>query len=146
MLTTIEKVIFLQEVDVFEHLTTEDLAHLATISEEISIPSDSVIYREGGRPDAMYLVLDGRIRLHKKSEDVMIAEKKEAFGTWALFEDEPRVVTATALEESHLLRIDKEDFIDLLADHVIITQGIMKALVHRVRGLMTRVSRSQQES
>jgi len=142
MLTTIEKVIFLQEVDVFEHLTTEYLAHIAAICEEISIPSDSVIYREGWRSDAMYLVLDGRIRLHQNGKDVMIAEKKEAFGTWALFEDKPRVVTAISLDESHLLRIDKEDFIDLLADHVGITQGIMKALVYRVRGLMSRVSRS----
>ncbi len=90
----------------------------------------------------MYLVLDGRIRLHQNGKDVMTAEKKEAFGTWALFEDEPCVVTATSLDESHLLRIDKKDFIDLLADHVGITQGIMKTLVNRMRGLMTRVNRN----
>jgi len=42
------------------------------------------------------MILDGRIRLQQNGKDVMTAEKKEAFGTWALFEDEPRVVTATS--------------------------------------------------
>ncbi len=145
MLTTIEKVIFLQEVDAFERLRTEDLAHIAAISEELSVPRDSVIFREGGNPDSMYLVLEGKVRLHQDQREVMVASEKNAFGTWALFDDEPRVVTATAIEESRLLRIDKEDFIDLLADNVRITQGILKSLVVRVRGLMTRVTRNPAE-
>ena len=145
MLTTIEKVIFLQEVDAFERLQTEDLAHIAAISEEVSVPRDSVIFREGGNPDSMYLVLEGKVRLHQGQREVMIASEKNAFGTWSLFDDEPRVVTATAIEESRLLRIDKEDFIDLLADNVRITQGILKSLVVRVRGLMIRVTRNPAE-
>ena len=142
MLTTVEKVIFLQDVDVFKNVITEDLAHIAAICDEISVHENTAIYTEGQRADAMYLVLDGKIRLHKDDQDVMIASKRDAFGTWALFEDELRVVTATSLEESHLLRIDKDDFVDLLADNVRITQSIMEALVHRVRGLMNRISHS----
>ncbi len=139
MLTTIEKIILLQEVDVFKSLLTEDLAYIAAIAEEVSIHADGTIFKEGGIPDSMYLVLEGKIRLHQNQKEVMIAEKNNAFGTWSLFDDQPRVVTATALEDSQLLRIDREDFVDLLADHVRITQGIMKALVERMRGLMTRV-------
>lgn len=136
MITTIEKVITLQEIDVFEHLRTEDLSHLAAIAEVVEFPADSTIYGEGGAPDSMYLVLEGRVRLHQKGKDVMTATEKDAFGTWSLFDDELRVVTATTLEQTRLLRIDKEDFTDLLADNVRITQGILKALVQRVRRLM----------
>ena len=145
MLTTIEKVITLQEIDVFEHLTTEDLAQLASIAEEVEFPPDSVIYSEGGSPDSMYLVLEGRVLLHQRQKEVMIAKEKDTFGTWALFEDEPRVVTATTLEQSRLLRIDKEDFIDLLADSVRITRGVLKALVQRARRLMELVKRTDME-
>ena len=136
MITTIEKVITLQEIDVFEHLETEDLTYLASIADVVEFAPDSEVYREGGAPDSLYLVLEGRIRLHQQDKEVMIAGEKDAFGTWALFDDEPRIVTATTLEQSRLLRIDKEDFTDLLADNVRITQGIMKALVQRVRRLM----------
>ena len=146
MLTTIEKVITLQAVDVFEHLTTEDLAQIASIAEEVAFPPDRVIYSEGGNPDSMYLVLEGRVLLHQGQTEVMTAEEKDTFGTWALFEDEPRVVTATALEQSRLLRIDKEDFIDLLSDNVRITRGVLKALVQRARRLMELVKRRNVKS
>jgi len=140
MLTTVEKVIFLQEIDVFKHLTTEDLAHIALISEEQEIPDGFEIFKENGLPDSMYLILEGRIRLHKDGKDVMTAGKNDAIGTWALFDDQPRIVTAETIEPCRLLRIDTNDFIDVLADNVRVTQGILKALVYRVRGLMTRVS------
>jgi CRP-like cAMP-binding protein len=68
----------------------------------------------------------------------MVAKHKDVFGAWALFDDEPRVATATTLEDTRLLQIDKEDFIDLLADHVEITQSILKVMVRRLRKLMAR--------
>jgi CRP-like cAMP-binding protein len=50
------------------------------------------------------------------------------------------VVTATPLSECRLLRIDREDFFDLLADHIQITQGVFKTVVKRLRTLMQTVS------
>ena len=139
MLTTIEKVLFLQEIDIFKFSHTEDLAHIAAITEEIIVENNKHLYKEGEIPDSMYMVIDGKVRLDREGKVVMIANHKDVFGTWALFDDEPRVVTATTLEESRLLKIDKEDFIDLLADNVQMTQGILKTMVKRLRGLMQRV-------
>ncbi len=144
MITTVEKVIFLQEVDIFEKLTTEDLSHIAAICDEITVSPDAVIYKEGAYPDSMYLTLSGKIRLHQSGTEVMIASRNDAFGTWALFDDKPRVVTAEALEESRMLRIDKEDFIDVLSDNVRVMQGILKALVQRMHSLVSRVSQSRE--
>ena len=143
MITTVEKVIFLQEVDIFELLTTEDLSHIAAICDEITVSQDAVLYKEGAYPDSMYLVLSGQIRLHQSGTEVMIAGRNDAFGTWALFDDQPQVVTAEALEESRMLRIDKEDFIDVLSENVRVMQGILKALVQRMHSLVSRVSQSQ---
>jgi CRP-like cAMP-binding protein len=143
MITTLEKVIFLQEVDVFESLKTEDLAHLASIAEVLEFPANHVIFAEGGAGDSMYLVMEGQVRLHQQNQDVMVARAKDSFGTWSLFDDELRVVTATTLEQSRLLRVDKEDFTDLLADNVRITQGVMKSLVQRVRRLMGLANQPQ---
>ena len=141
MLTTIEKVILLQDVDIFEHTSTEDLSHIAAIAEEIEFRADDIIFKEDEISDAMYTVIDGKVRLTRGEKEVMVAGKMEAFGTWALFDDEPRVATATALEASQLLRIDKEEFIDLLADHVAITQSILKTMAKRLRRLITRITK-----
>ena len=139
MLTTIEKVMALQNVDIFSEVSTEQLSHLALIAQDISCVAGDVLYRESDPPQAMYLVLEGRVRLHRSELDVTIASTHEVFGTWALFDDEPMVVTATVLEPCRLLRIDRDDFIDLLADYVQITQGVLKAMVKRLRGLVGRV-------
>lgn len=141
MLTTVEKVLFLQDVDIFEYTSTEDLAHIAEIVDEIELKPDEIIFKEGEIPDAMYIVSKGKVILNRAGQKVMVAKEKDVFGTWALFDDEPRVATATTLEDTRLLRIDREDFIDLLADHVAITQSIMKTLVKRLRNLMNRISK-----
>ena len=139
MLTVVEKVLFLQEVDVFEGISTEDLAHIAVITDEVDHSANSEIYKQGDVSDSMYMVIDGQVRLHQGGQQVMIAKSKDVFGTWALFDDEPRVTTATTLEDSSLLRIDREDFYDLLADHTKITQSVLKTLSKRLRGLLQRV-------
>lgn len=139
MLTTIEKVLLLQDVDIFEHTSTEDLSHIAAIAEEIEYQADDVIFKEEEISDSMYVVIEGKVRLTRGKNEIMVAEKMQAFGTWALFDDEPRVATATALETSQLLRIDKEEFIDLLADHVAITQSVLKTMAKRLRRLMMRI-------
>ena len=87
----------------------------------------------------MYIVLSGGVRLHRDETEVTTARAGAAFGTWALFDDEVRVASATTLSDTRLLRIYKEDFIELLADNVEITQGVLKAVVRRLRGLVERV-------
>ncbi|MFC2170636.1 Crp/Fnr family transcriptional regulator [Calditrichota bacterium] len=140
MLTVVEKVILLQDIEQFKAIPTADLAYLASIADVVDYSADNVIFREGEYADSMYTVVEGRVQLHRDGTEVMIAGYKDAFGTWALFDDEPRVVSATPLEDCRLLRIDKEDFLELLAENVQITQGILRFFVHQIRGLMDRVN------
>lgn len=139
MLTTVEKVIHLQDFEIFANTSTEDLSFLAAITDEVKLKPGHVIFEEGDFPDALYMIVEGKIRLTRENEEVMVAGGKDSFGTWALFDEEPMVATATTLEECLLLRIDKEEFFDFLADNANITQSIMKTLVKRMRGLMGRV-------
>ena len=140
MLSIIEKVILLQNIDVFSEVPTEQLASLAAIAEEVEFIKGDIIYKEHDPSDALYLALEGKVHLHRGDQEISVAEKEEAFGTWALFDEEPRVVTATVVEDSRLLSVDREDFIDLLADHVQIAQGVIKIVVKRLRNLVERVA------
>ncbi|MBK7093393.1 MAG: cyclic nucleotide-binding domain-containing protein [bacterium] len=139
MLTTIEKVILLQNVDLFALVPTEQLAYLAAIAKETSASSGNTIYRENDPADSLFLVIEGSVRLHKGTQEITTALANHAFGTWALFDEELRLVTATALEDSRLLKIDREDFVEILADHVQISQGILKTLAGRLRNIVDRV-------
>jgi len=136
MLTIVDKVLFLQNVDIFNHATTEELAFIGSIAREVEKPQGSVLFREDEGADAMYLVVTGKVRLHKADQEILVAEERQAFGTWALFDTEPRLMTATALEDVRLLRIEQEEFYDLLSDHIEITQSVFKALVQRIKRLI----------
>jgi CRP-like cAMP-binding protein len=139
MLSIVDKVIALQDVDVFSDIASEQLAHLATISEEVTLEAGHVIYRRDDPSDALYLVLEGQVRLHRDDAEVSVAAAQDVFGAWALFDDAARMAGATVTDDAHLLRIRREDFLDLLTDHGHITQGVFKALVGRLRGLVDRV-------
>lgn len=141
MLTTIEKVIALQDVDLFAEVSTEHLAYLAAIVKEESVGDGDLIYPAGAPAESMYLVVEGRVRLHLDDLEANVVGVGEPFGIWGLFDDEPRATSATALEDSLLLRLDKDDFIDLLADNIEITRGVLKALVHRLRPVRNLVER-----
>lgn len=143
MLSVVEKVIFLQRVNVFTDVPTEDLAFLGAITEEVSYQKGETIYKEHDPSDSLYLVRTGAIRLHQGGKEITTARADEAFGTWALFDEVPRVVDATADEDSQLLRIRRDDFYDLLSDHIQITQGVFKSLVHRLRNLVNRTGFDQ---
>lgn len=138
MLTPIEKVLLLQNVDVFADVPTDQLAALAAIARELPVLAGDAIYREHDRPDALYLVLEGKVRLHHGDQVLARPGPGEAFGTWALFDDEPRVMSATADEDARLLRIDAGEFADLLADDVRIAQGVIRTVARRLRQLAGR--------
>jgi CRP-like cAMP-binding protein len=74
------------------------------------------------------------VRCHRDGDEVTVARGKEVFGTWSLFDDEPRIATATTLQDTILLRVSKDEFVDLLSDHIRITQSVFKALVKSIRG------------
>jgi CRP-like cAMP-binding protein len=135
-MTIIEKVLALQEVELFSRVSTEALAHLAAIAHEENLEEGRELFREGDAADALHLILAGSIRLHRDGRDVTQAGAGDVIGTWALLDVDTRVVSAAVTESAHLLRIDRYEFYDLIADHLEITRGVFSALVKRVRRLI----------
>src|SRR2546425_12707583 len=135
-LTPVDKVLCLQSVDVFKHATTEMLAYIGSIAQEVQAPRRHVIFCEDDMSDAMYVVVSGRVRLDKTGKEVITVDTGQSFGTWALFDNQPRLLTATALEDVHLLKIRSEDFYDLLSDHDEITPVIFRAVIERINRLI----------
>ena len=135
-MTILEKVLALQEISLFAQISTDGLAHLAAIAKVEDFGANDVIYRESEPMSSLYLILDGKIRLSRAGRDVKLAGSKDVLGSWSLLDEDPPIVTATVVEPSSTLRIDREDFFDLIDDHAEITQAIFRSLVKRVRGVI----------
>ena len=137
----IERVLLLQGIDLFADVTTEQLSFLAAIAEEMTFDPGRVIYNEGDAPDGLYAVISGAVRMKRNGEGIDTIGTNGAFGVWALFDDEPRLTTAEAKEESQVLFVSREAFYDLLSDNVDIVEGLFKQLVQRLRRLAQSVER-----
>jgi hypothetical protein len=134
-LTAIEKALKLQKVDVLQRASTDDLAHIAQITTEVELEPGTVIYGEGDAPDALFVVITGRVRLHRDDAEIAVLGEGEAFGSWALIDESPRVASATTVEQTTLLKVSREEFQELLADRVDIVQAVFRAMVERLRNL-----------
>ncbi len=141
MMTNLEKVLLLQDVELFSQVTLEQLSYVAAITREITVSRLHRLYTEGDLPDGLYILVSGAVlMLHGKGEVDRILPNG-TFGVWALFDDEPRMTTAQAIEESNLLFVPRDDFYDVLSDHVEIVAALFKHLVQRLRKLAVAVEK-----
>src|SRR5437016_4908824 len=107
MLSTVEKVLFLKSIDLFSQIPGEELAQLALISTEEAREAGETIVTEGEEGDALYLVVDGKVRVHRQDRVIAELGVRECFGEMALLDFNPRSATVTALSEANLLRISR---------------------------------------
>ena len=136
MHSTIERVLALQKNEIFSEITTEGLAHMAAIAEEVEFQPDDALFEEGAVPDTCYLILAGEVELTRGGRKELTVGPGEDIGVWALFDGEPRAFAARATENTHALKISQDDFYDLLADHTDIIQTLFRTLVRRIRRVL----------
>ncbi len=132
----IEKVFLLQQVDLLQDARTDDLALLASIAEEVEVRPDTPLLQQGEPTEALYVVIRGAVELRRAEERVLTAQEGTPFGTWALIDEAPSLVTARTTEQTELLRITREDFYDLLAEHNELVRDLLRGLARRVRTLV----------
>ncbi|HMS84843.1 MAG TPA: cyclic nucleotide-binding domain-containing protein [Nitrospira sp.] len=124
MLTTIEKVLLLQGVKMFLHTEIEHLVNIAALAREVRFEKGDLIFTEGDRIDAVYIMVEGTVSLRIDSHEIVIKEK-EAFGWGDLYENGLRKMTATACGPTMALAIGREEFFDLLSDHFDIVRSML---------------------
>lgn len=135
-LNIVEKVIALEAVELLKSLSPEQLARVASIAREVAVPPAKVIFEAGKDIDALYVVLDGSVEISRGGDTLLHARQNEVIGAWALFDDEPMQVTARAADDVRLLKINRNDFFELLSDNIEIAAGIFTTLVRRFRKLV----------
>jgi CRP/FNR family cyclic AMP-dependent transcriptional regulator len=138
-LTIIEKVIFLKSVDIFEHATVEQLGRIAGLTEEVHFESGETIFKEGELGDAFYLLLSGRVFIEKNGNTLREIKEKEAFGTLEVLDFHPRAVTAKAVDQVRALKLNGQEFHDLLSVDIEMVAAVFRMLCGLVRRILTLV-------
>jgi hypothetical protein len=134
VLLTIEKVIILKQVSIFASTSEEFLADLASLMDEMRVEAGNEVIAEGTEPNYLYVVLEGALLVKHGSHVLAELGANEVFGEMSLFLDEKEhSATVISRVESHLMRLHKDDFMEILYDYPQIAQGIIRELANRLR-------------
>lgn len=119
-------------VPFFRELTPEELDRIIALGRLVTYPKDALLFTEGDPGEALYIVVDGSVRISKvvpgaKEEAMAFMERGGCFGEMALFDEFPRSATAIAHEECRVLFIEKEAFLELLRSDPVIARKTLWA-------------------
>ncbi|MEM9076165.1 MAG: sigma 54-interacting transcriptional regulator [Bacteroidota bacterium] len=132
---THELVRFLKKVPFFSEVEDISLLRLCTDALVEHYDKKDCIIEKGAIGDAMYVILDGQVKVHDQDHVYSILFATDCFGEYALIDQEPRSASVTALEETSLLKIRPKDFVDLISSDRGFTKGVLSILIKRHREL-----------
>ncbi len=137
---TVEKVLFLKSIDLFSQIPGEDLSQIALITDEVHFESGDEIFQQGEGGQTLFFIIEGKVRIHAAgvAEDLDVVRERAVFGEMALLDSEPRSASATAVSDVICLKIERDDFNEILAEKAEIAQGIIKVLTRRLRNTLDR--------
>jgi CRP/FNR family cyclic AMP-dependent transcriptional regulator len=140
MISTVEKVLFLKSVELFSRIPGEDLAQIAGIAQEVNFEQGELVIQEGEIGDSMFLIVEGEVMVHRLTQELTRLGEKESFGEMALLDNEPRSATVTAVSDATCLKIDRDEFYELMSEKIEIGHGIIRMLTQRLREANEKLS------
>ena len=140
MISTVEKVLFLKSVELFSQIPGEELAQIAGIAQEVHLERGELIIQEGEMGDSMFLIIEGEVMVHRLGKELTRLGERESFGEMALLDNEPRSATVSAVSDVTCLKVEREDFYELMSEKVEIGHGIIRMLTQRLREANDKLS------
>ena len=112
---------------------------------EVNLAAGELLFDEGEEGDAVYLVVDGLLRVESDGMTLLTRERGDCVGEIALIDNEPRSAAAVAETEVRLLRWERRDFQDTLGQDPEVARGIFKMLTGKLREDVKSTVRLEQE-
>jgi CRP/FNR family transcriptional regulator, cyclic AMP receptor protein len=135
MLTSVDRLLFVRRVPIFQELRDDFIVRLASVMDELTFPSNHSMFRKGEEGRSLYIVISGRIKIHINDRQLAVFSKGESFGEMAIFDTQPRSATATTLEPSECLELTQEQLYDAIEETPEISVNIIRVLSRRIRNL-----------
>ncbi len=141
MLTTIEKMLRLQDIPLLRGLPTDALAQLAALAEEHRLDEGDALWRAGEDADELYFVLEGIVVIQDRrgTPEVAVTPGNDLGAGSLLAAGAPRATGAAALRPALLLKVKCEDFLEILAENPEATRALLESLGTRLAGQTYRL-------
>jgi len=135
----------LHSIPLFEGLGDDDLLALSNALGHRHFDAGEMIFAQGDRGSAMYIVESGDVNIHLPGESSRRISLKdisrgEYFGELALFDDKPRSASALATTPAVLLELQRETLENYLDRRPRTAMAILRTMSERLRETNTMLS------
>ncbi|MHB0968319.1 MAG: DUF1003 domain-containing protein [Thermoanaerobaculia bacterium] len=129
---------FLREIPLFKLLDDRECSDLMRVLAPMQVPGGERLFKVGEPGDSLYVVAAGSIELSVTDTTgakivLAICGPGELFGELSLFDGGARTATATAIEDSELMTLDREDLVDFLTRHPHAALDLLTMMGQRIR-------------
>ena len=105
---------------------------------------DEVVFHRDDAAGHVYVILSGSVKVSipdEEGHEIVVAVEREGavFGELALFDDAPRSATVTALDQTEIVTLAREDFLRILERSPRATREILRLLARTVRRASGRI-------
>lgn len=142
-----QEVEILRRIPIFAKIEPAKLKLMAFASERVTYKPGQVLFRQGERGDAAFIVLKGSADVLINGSDgplrVATLSENEIIGEIAILCDIPRTATVEAATELTTLRITTDLFFRMIMDFPEMGVEVMRVLAHRLEQTTSQLNRVQ---
>ena len=139
-----------KRMPIFRYLNYKELVRVMNITEVHDFDAEETIIEEGSPAQDMFIILEGKVRLHKDDSFITNLEPGDHFGEMAMVDSAPRSASASAAERARLLVMRRSDFYDIIRDEsqlsVKLLWSFVQVLAQRLRKTTADLSGARLEA
>jgi CRP/FNR family cyclic AMP-dependent transcriptional regulator len=129
---------YIRDLPLLARLPDDDLKALASRGRVRRCNAGTTIFHEGDPGDAIYVVVDGRIRMSRLSGSgteatLALIGAGDCTGELSLFDGKPRSATATAMQATRTFVVSREDFVNWIKERPGASLALLETLSLRIR-------------
>jgi CRP/FNR family transcriptional regulator len=130
--------VYIRDVPLLARLPDEDLKALASRGRVRRFAAGATIFHEGDPGDAIYVVVDGRVRMSRLSGSgteatLAIIGAGDCTGELALFDGRPRSATATTMQATRTFVVSRDEFVAWIKERPGASLALLETLSLRIR-------------
>ncbi len=134
------EIAMLKNIPLFSRLPEAALSDIAAVLRSRTLSPGEVLFALGDPGDELYIVRTGRVAIYTpdaarpgSERPIRIFEANEALGEMAIIDNQPRSLSARALEAGEVLVLTSDDFRRLLLTYPDMALAVMAGLNDRIR-------------
>jgi HEAT repeat protein len=128
-----DRVLLLAHTSLFALTPENVLASVTPIMKEEEHAAGKTIFQKGDLGTGMYVIYSGEVSIRDGNTELARFGRGDFFGELALLDTEARSASAEAITDVRLLRLDQDDFFDLMEERSEVLRSIVRSLSGRIR-------------